>query len=75
MSVNETLKKLEQTNLLSCSIKCGIISPIYLDYIKIKKSYDVLIKKGFSKMQAYSNLSEDFSVSETTIRKIIKLLQ
>ena len=74
MTVYENLIRLKQTKLLVCTIKNGILSPIYLDYLKIYEDYLKMRAHNVSKMQAYTNISEDYSVSETTVRKIIRLL-
>ena len=74
MTVYENLIRLKQTKLLVCTIKNGILSPIYLDYLKIYEDYLKMRSHNISKMQAYTNISEDYSVSETTVRKIIRLL-
>jgi hypothetical protein len=74
MTVYENLIRLKQTKLLVCTIKNGILSPIYLDYLKIYEDYLKMRSHNVSKMQAYTNISEDYSVSETTVRKIIRLL-
>lgn len=75
MNVYENIKKLQNTNLLNISISNGLISQIYLDYLKIYEDYIVLREKGLNKMQCYCILSEEYYISETTIRKIVKLLQ
>lgn len=75
MNIYETLIKLKECNLLDVCIKKGLISLIYLDYMKIYKEYTILKSFGKSKMDCYCELSDNYSVSETTIRKIIKLLQ
>jgi len=73
--VYETLIKLQNANLLNECIHNGLISFIYLDYLRIYKEYSILRSFGKNKMDCYFELSEQYSVSETTIRKIIKLLQ
>jgi hypothetical protein len=75
MNIYETLIKLKENNLLKVCIHNGLISYIYLDYLKIFEEYKDLKKQGFNKMDCYFQLSDKYSVSETTIRKIIKLLQ
>lgn len=75
MNIYETLIKLQTNNLLKDCIDKGLISLIYLDYMKIYNEYKLLRTLNKSKMECYTDLSEQYSVSETTIRKIIKLLQ
>lgn len=74
MTVYENLIRLKQAKLLVCTIKNGILSPIYLDYLKIYEDFLRMRSKNICKMQAYTNLSEEYLVSETTIRKIIRIL-
>lgn len=75
MTVYENINKLQKNNLLKASIKNGIISPIYIDYIKIYEDYLIERKQGINKMQCYCNASEKYYISETTVRKIVKLMQ
>ena len=75
MNTYEIITSLRNLNLLNQSICKGVISQIYMDYINIYEKYLAKRKAGVGKMQAYCDLSEDFSVSETTIRNIIKKMQ
>lgn len=75
MTVYENLKRLEQIDLLKSSIRNGLISPIYLDYVNVFEKYKRQRLVSIPKMQIYSDLSHEYSVSETTIRKIVRLMQ
>lgn len=74
MTVYETIKALKATGLFKESIKNGLISSIYIDYCSVFQEYIQLMESGNKKMDAYFILSESHSVSESTIRNIIRLL-
>ena len=71
LKLYENLKELQLKGLLDISIKNGIISSNYYDYISIYESYKRLRLDGEYKMQAYQKVATDHFLSVDNVRKII----
>lgn len=71
MTTYTILKQLESFNLLDLSIRNGIISSVYLDYMEIYEMFLNLREKGEYKMQCYYFISSHFCISVDNVRKIV----
>ena len=71
MKLYENLKQLKTIGMLDVSIKNGVISSNYIDYISIYEDYLKLREEGEYKMQAYQKIAMTYYISVDNVRKIV----
>ena len=71
MKLYENLKQLKTIGMLDISIKNGVISSNYIDYISIYEDYLKLREEGEYKMQAYQKIAMTYYISVDNVRKIV----
>lgn len=70
MTAADVLSTLKESEI-KCLMRRGLLSVKAIDYLDLYKAFTSKRSKGVKLMTAYTELSEEFELHETTVRKVV----